>query len=215
MELLQNKKDYCKTLRFVSRDTQNGLSLIEAEDIVFDFDGITKYLCDRFYSRQTLASCDAFLQRDNEYYLMEFKNREAQRIRPGEIEKKAFMSFNLLRLEMDQTVSVEDACDHATLFVIFRDDVPVQAPVDREKAMDQETSADIPRPEAERVSERSAGSDSYRALVEKVKQLAKIEETDPILFGLRKMKDKFYHQIYTIPKSEFMDKWYPQLFPGT
>lgn len=215
MELLQNKKDYCKTLRFVSRDKQNKVSLIETEDIVFDFDGITKFLCEQFHSKQILASCDAFLQRDNEYYLMEFKNQEAQRVKPDEIEKKAFMSFNLLRLEMDQTVSVEDARDHATLFVIFRDDVPTQASAGRGKNTVGEESTSTCRPESGQGTGGFTRSGSYQDLVGKLGRLAEIEEAEPILFGLRKMKGKFFHDIYTIPKSEFMNKWYSQLFPGT
>lgn len=215
MELLRNKEDYRKTLRFVSRDKQNGISLIETEDIVYDFDSITKFLCDQFYSKQTLASCDAFLQLDNEYYFMEFKNQMAQKIKSGEIQKKAFMSFNLLRLEMDQTVSVEDARDHTTLFVVFRDDVPPQVPAAGEKTAGEEKVVDTPQPKPESETGESARFSSYKAFVDKLGQLAKIEETAPILFGLRQLKGKFYQNIYTMPKSEFMNNWYPQLFPDT
>lgn len=202
MELLKNRDDYEKDLCVVSRDTDNGVSLIDTKDKVFDFDGITKYLSEQFYPGQTLASCDAFFQRGDEYYLMEFKNRVPQRIKPGELKKKVFMSFNLLRLEMDQTISVEDARDHTTLFVIFRDDAPAQTAAGGEKAVGEKAANDSP-PEP----------GSYLALVDKLHQLAKIKETEPILFGLRELKDKFCHQIYTLPKSEFMDKWYPRLFP--
>lgn len=213
MELLRNKNDYLKPLWFVSWDDQNAVPFIAKDDIVYDLDCITKFLCNQFYSRQTLSSCDAFFQRDQEYYLIEFKNQDAQRIKPGELEKKAFMSFNLLRLEMDQTVSVDDAREHTTLFVVFRDDVSDQAPADGAKATGTEKAADAPEPKPEGETGGSAGPGSYKAVVDKLCQLAKIE--DPILFGLRKMKGKFYQEIYTIPKSEFMNKWYPQLFPGT
>lgn len=58
------------------------------------------------------------------------------------------------------------------------------------------------------------GESSFSDIRGKMHQLAKVSG-EPILFDLRRIHGKLYREIYTLPKSEFMELWYPQLFPGT
>lgn len=179
MEFLPNIESYLQPLSRVSLDDAKQCSLIDTSDLVYNFDGIAKYLCKELQRREIVASCDALLRRDEQYYFLEFKNQPQVNINPAQLAKKAFQSFQLFRLAIEQEMSVEEARDHLALFVIYED-------------------------------EKSSFSD-FRG---KMHQLAKVPG-DPILFDLRKVRGKLYQEIYTLPKSEFMDSWYLRLFSGT
>lgn len=179
MKFLSNIEDYSQPLNRVSLDDAKKCALIDTNDLVYNFDGIAKYLCKELQRGETVASCDAMLRRGEQYYFLGFKNQPEKNIDPVQLAGKAFQSFQLFRLAIKQEMSVEKARDHLTLFIIYAD-------------------------------EKSSFSD----LRNKMHQLSKLPGK-PILFDLRKVHGKLYQEIYTLPKSEFMDVWYPKLFPNT
>ena len=121
MEFLSDIKCYLTPLRKASMDKENRAPLIDTDDLVYNFDGITKQLCKKLQRKETLASCDALLKRDEQYYFLEFKNQPQVNIDLPQMAKKAFQSFQLFRLAIEQDMSVEQARDHLTLFVIYAD----------------------------------------------------------------------------------------------
>ena len=181
MDFPPDKEIYLRSLREVSTDDAKGVAFIDADNQVYNFDKIAKYLTKQLQAKQAVASCDGLLERDGEYYFLEFKNQPQANIDTAQLARKAFQSFQLFRLAIDQESNVDATVSQLTLFVIYAD---------------------------------TGEDESFEGVRGKVHQLAKMEEAAPILFGLRKVKNKLYKEIYTISKPEFMSTWYPILFPS-
>ena len=122
MDFLPNREDYLQPLRMVSLDKAKGVSLIDADDLVYNFDGIAKHLYEELQRKEPVASCDALLNNGEQYYFFEFKNQTQKKVERSQMAKKAFQSFNLFRLAIEQELSVDETRDHSTLFVIYADE---------------------------------------------------------------------------------------------
>lgn len=90
MQFLSDLEIYSQPLSKVSWDKAKKCALIEKEDSVYHFDGIAKQLCKELQRRETVASCDALLEREGKYYFLEFKNQPQANIDPAQLAKKAF-----------------------------------------------------------------------------------------------------------------------------
>lgn len=121
MDFLPNKQAYLQPLSKVSLDDSKTVSLVDTDDILYNFDGIKKYLCKQLQRREEAASCDGLLERDGTYYFLEFKNQPSKKVDAAQLARKAFQSFHLFRLAFEQEMSVDESREHLVLLIIYQD----------------------------------------------------------------------------------------------
>lgn len=121
MDFLPNIQEYWRPLREVSMDDAKAVSLVDTDDMLYNFDSIKKALCKQLQRREAAASCDGLLERDGTYYLLEFKNQPSKNVDAGQLARKAFQSFHLFRLAFEQEMSVDESRDHLVLLVVYQD----------------------------------------------------------------------------------------------
>lgn len=111
------------TLKSTSIDEEHGNTpLLQQEDPVYNFDGVKKCICRKLRGANECSSCDALYVVNNNYYLLEFKNQTQQKVDRANIQKKAFDSFNLLRITFDKRCSFDELMEKTTLLVIYKEE---------------------------------------------------------------------------------------------
>ena len=125
MDIQLRLQDYWKSLSDCSRDDNAKAALIESPLLqAYKLDTIAKYVCKRLRGGMTLAGCDAYLEKNGKYYFIEFKNQDSAEVSAEDIRKKAYDSISTLRMAIDQKIQLDDLCENALFFVVFRDEQP-------------------------------------------------------------------------------------------
>ena len=117
------KENYLKSLKDISCDTTNGVSLIKNDEIKMlclddMISDISKDLC-----INAPSSCDAVYMKNDKIYVIEFKNRKYSQITSKDkrdIREKAYHSM-LFLLHLEDNKSMVEIKDNATLFVVFKE----------------------------------------------------------------------------------------------
>lgn len=179
--MLFDKEKYQDTLRKASYDDANDVSLIEDDRVkAYLLDGISKETA-KEYEIDIPSSCDALCVAKEDFFVIEFKNREYKDITPKDkrdIRKKAYQTPELLLNVFCRGWTMDDLIKHAILLVVFKD------------MQDKE--------------------ESFGKIAEKLNQWAN-GNCSPIKCKLAKFKRVFYKDIHTIGKNEFEEKFLPRL----
>ena len=121
-----NKEAYNRTLSEASKDDDNEISLIDDHiHTAYKLDDLTKRVCEELRDSQRLAGCDAYLKTNGVHWFIEFKNQYAKTVsekKKKQIWRKAYDSISTVRIAIDQTITLDDLCQNAEFFVVFRDE---------------------------------------------------------------------------------------------
>ena len=162
----------------------DGQGFIESNQIVYDFDEITKEIADIYRNNRPVASCDALYVKDKKHiYLFEFKNARRSRIGKNFFAQKAYDSAMTLLFAFYQNISLEELRDCLYLIVVYND---------------------------ENVVEKEQESAYFEAFKKSVGCLA--GSRNIILFHLDTYKGTLYKEVITVDKDYFMEQIYPQIF---
>ena len=130
----------------------------------------------------TPSSCDSVVVKGQDIYMIEYKNRDYQKVSSRdkrEIRKKLYQSRELVLNTFWPTKDLQYIADHVHVFVVF-------------KSMDNE-------------------SVSFDKLANTLNALAGNQQEE-IKCKLAKFKDTFYKEVHTISKAEFESKYMPIIF---
>lgn len=179
-----NEDKIYSTLGNRSKDDA-GQGFIDSDQIVYDFDEITSEIALQYRDKRPMASCDAlYLRKDDNIFLIEFKNVKKSRIGRTYFLQKAYDSVYSLQFAFFNNLSIEELRDRLCLVVVYNDG--------EKKDREQE-------------------SKHFDEIKSSIKKLAGIEKRD-ILFDLEKYMGVLYNDVITVEKTEFMDEIYPQIF---
>ena len=171
------------TLTEASKD-DDGNSVIESTQEVYDFDEIAKVVAADYRVKKPQRSCDAlYIKDDDNIYLLEFKNTRSSNVPKKSLKEKAYDSIMTLLFAFFPEFSLEDVKSKVSLVFVYNNEAD---------------SENIPR------------SDAIESMKNKMKQLS--SESDNILFGLEIYKGVLYKNIYTKDKTEFMQNLYGEIF---
>ena len=175
------KEDYRGTLRKASYDDANDVSLIENDDVeVYLLDEMAKAIA-KEYGMETPSTCDSLWTKENEIFVIEFKNREYKSIAAKdkrEIRKKAYQTPEILLNSIFRNQTMENLSEHATLLVVFKN------------MQDKE--------------------ESFGKFAGKLNQLAN-GSAQRVRCKLGSFKGEFYKDVHTIGKEEFEAVYLPQI----
>lgn len=190
MKKVKEYRSFLCSLSEVSRDKENHEILIHDEDAdhrVVNFDGVKKNIC-KFYRGDGTCSCDAYLEKNNIRYLIEFKNQGEGNVDVTNIQNKAFDSLALLMMNEDLCRS--QLAENTVLIIVYN------------------TKRYIPDKDS---YPASPSSDKF---ARKVKELAgkKGLASYPVKFGLQPYIGELYRNVYTVDVEVFKNEFYPVLF---
>lgn len=178
-----DEKEIKSTLTITSKD-DNGNSVIENEQEVYNFDKITKRVAEMYRANKPQHSCDALYIKDNDnIFLIEFKNARKSRIGKKELQQKAYDSIMTLQMGFFQQYSLNDLKEKTILICVYND---------------------------EGVIEKEQESISFNNIKEKISHMANQENS--ILFDLEKYKGVLYRDILTVEKRQFMNELFNMVF---
>ena len=182
MTPLLDIEKYKQSFKEASYDEHNEESLITDErKEVYIFDDIAKAIAESF-EMDTPSSCDSVVLRGEEIYMIEFKNRDYEKINTKDrrdIRKKAYQSRELLLSTFLVDKTLQYVSEHVQLLVVF-------------KTIDNKAK-------------------SYDDIVESMKRLAK-EERPVIRCKLGEFEGTFYKKVRTISKANFEENYMPKIF---
>ena len=116
-------EDYQKTLNECANteDKPEQLELWNGDEQAVALDDLCTLLR-KMNGNQQVSSCDAFIDRDDEYYFIEFKNQPVKNIETVDVQKKAFISPTIVQMLLKQDESFESISAKSHLYVVYQDD---------------------------------------------------------------------------------------------
>lgn len=110
---------YASTFSETSYDGMKKESLVnDSYHIVYNFDSITRDICQEYRAGEYLSSADALAFKDGDIYLFEFKNQPTRNVDRRVIQKKAFDSLYLLEHAVFPEASLESLARKTIFYVI-------------------------------------------------------------------------------------------------
>ncbi len=190
MNIIKDYSKYFHTIRELSWDERNHVSLIEDDDEhhrMIDFDEIKREICKSFRGEEN-SSCDAYLKKDGKRYLVEFKNQSEGNIKRAKLRNKAYDSITLLM--MNENVTREELRENTVLIVVYDN---------KKHVLD---------------SESYNSSESMDGITQTLKKLAKRPGADKPLvkFQMEKYIGSLYQDVHTLQVEDFKRIFYPVLF---
>lgn len=177
-----NVEEYKGNFKDASYDSIHGESLIEDQSQqVYILDEIAKKIASAL-EIDTPSSCDSVVVRDEDIYLIEFKNRDYKDITSKdkrEIRKKAYQSQELILSTFLKDKTIQYVAEHVQLFVVF-------------KSME-------------------SSPESFGKISETLNRLAN-GDTPEIKCKLAKFEGTFYKTVRTVSKDDFEKIYMPQIF---
>lgn len=125
MDIPLRLSDYLKTLSEASFDDDKNERLIESDFRAYKLDTLTVRVCRELRNGQTLSGCDAYWKANGIHWFIEFKNQYANSISQKTVQqiwRKAYDSISTVRMAIDQTIPLDELCQHAKFLVVFRDE---------------------------------------------------------------------------------------------
>lgn len=182
MTPLLDIEKYKKSFKEASYDRVHKESLITDErKEVYIFDDIAKAIADSF-EMDIPSSCDSVVLRGEDIYLIEFKNRDYEKVNTDDkrdIRKKAYQSRELLLSTFLEDKTLQYVSEHVQLLVVF-------------KTIDNKAK-------------------SYDNIVDSMKRLAK-DDRPVVRCKLDKFEGTFYKKVRTISKVDFEENYMPKIF---
>lgn len=188
MKLIEYEFD--STLEETSKDDNSGESLIVDRDPkhqVVNFDDIEKKMC-KIFHRSQRRSCDAYVEKNDLRYLIEFKNQSADRINKTKIREKIYDSIALLAL--NENISREPLAQQTVVIVVYNSKKHVQ---------DKSTASPAP---------------AIDKFTRKLKTYANKKDLEnyPKKFSVNYFIGKLIHNAYTVDVEDFQNEFMPMLF---
>lgn len=175
-------KRYRKPLSEVSKD-DDGNSLIEKENEVFDFDKIAEVLAKEYRASKPQCSCDALHIKDEEHiYLIEFKNARSSHVPKKSLKLKAYDSIMTLQCVFCPDSSLDEIRKKVYFVFVYNN----------------------------KCNESELENEEFDKFKNKLKELT--SEEQPILFGLEIYKGMLYKDVFTIDKEQFNNSMYQTIF---
>ena len=119
-----NLENYLKTLRECAKTDdklEQQLELCDGDELAIDLDNLCGLL-KKMNGNQLMASCDAFVDKNGEYYFIEFKNQPVKNIRENEVQKKELISPVIVQMLLKSDESFASISDKSHLYVVYQDD---------------------------------------------------------------------------------------------
>ena len=116
-------ENYQKTLSECAntKDKTEQLELWNGDEKAIALDDMCTLL-KKMNGNQQVSSCDAFIDRNEEYYFIEFKNQPVKNIEIVDVQKKAFISPIIVQMLLKQNESFESISEKSHLYVVYQDD---------------------------------------------------------------------------------------------
>lgn len=190
MRIIEDYNRYLCKISELSWDKQMKVSLIEDDEKqyrMYNFDGMKKTLCRKFRGEQNF-SCDAYWEKNDMRYLIEFKNQSEGNIKREHLWNKAYDSFALLLV--NENITREELAKNTILIVVY----------DNQKNISNSSSYNP--------------SKSFDKITETLKGYAKLTGVNklPVKFGLDKYRGDLYREVHTLEVNDFKKYYYPILF---
>lgn len=168
-------KNKAKSMLSETSKDDKGNTVVDYQNIVYNFDSITKDIADIYRVKKPHKSCDAlYIKDDAHIYLMEFKNVRKSRIPKKVLHEKAYDSIMTLQMAFFQNFSLDDLKERVVLIIIYND---------------------------AGVVEKEQDSVSFDAFKGKLSGLS--NSRNNILFDLGIFCGKLYKNVLTIEKQEY------------
>lgn len=173
------------SLEKTSLDDATGSYLVHDQDIVVNFDEVSKQIGQQLRLGNKPRSCDALYRGQKYNFLIEFKNMKASDIKHSqqpELHEKAYDSFFQLMIYLDTRETIDQLSAKTRLIVVYND-----------------------AKEAESAATDVASSPSIDKMVRKLKVFSKLEDLDtyPKKFKLERLQGKLYDKVLTIDVTDF------------
>lgn len=156
---------------------------------VYNFDKLTELVAEKFRKNKKTKSADAFfVNKKDEFYLIEFKNTPKNHMPRNELFYKAYDSILPIQLLFGDGLNIGELCKKLTYIVVYNNNVHLS------RKCTENPSA------------------SFEAFGAEMAKLAKVDKNIEIYFGLEIYKDVFFKNIYTIDKEDFIQNYEPDIF---
>lgn len=190
MRIIDSYSKYLCSVSELSRDKDRGISFIEDDEKshrMYNFDGIKKTICKKIRGEKNY-SCDAYWEKNNKKYFIEFKNQAEGNISRENLWNKAYDSAAMLLI--NENITREELAQKAVLIIVYNNQRHLS-----------DASSYNP-------------SQSMDKFTKKIKGFAKLTGVDqlPVKFGLDKFKGILYHEVHTLGVEDFKKYFYPVLF---
>lgn len=190
MRIIEDYNSYLCKISELSWNKQKKMSLIEDNAMqhrMYNFDGIKRTLCKKLRGEQCF-SCDAYWEKNDIRYLIEFKNQSEGNIKREYLRNKAYDSIALLLV--NENTTREELAKNTILIVVY----------DNQKNVANSSSYNP--------------SESIDKITKTLKGYAKQTGVNqlPVKFGLDKYKGVLFHEVHTLEVNDFKKYYYPVLF---
>ena len=117
----QVRFNYRSTLRETSLSADKHSPFLNLDDEVYNLDKLSDGL-KGIHGNKRFSTCDAFIERNGMYALVELKDQPNKNIQNKEIQKKVIESAMVLLVSWKNDATQEDLAKKLRLFVVFHDD---------------------------------------------------------------------------------------------
>jgi hypothetical protein len=194
MDLKIKKEDYKSTLKDTSWDKTGKCYLLSDSEEVYNFDDISKAVAKKLRLGNKTRSCDAlYINKKDEIFLIEFKNRLPENKLKTELHEKAHDSFITLLEALYPNELICDIKPKCTLIIVYN-----------EKKNDVCEDDD-----SEDQSEHYNMAPSIDNMEKTLKAFAKVGTLRQYKL---KFKNYFYKDVFTIDKDVFIKEFKPFIF---
>ncbi len=141
MRIIDNYSTYLCFISELSRDQERGISFIQDDEKshrMYNFDGIKKTICKKIRGEKSY-SCDAYWEKNNMKYFIEFKNQAEGNINRENLWNKAYDSAAMLLI--NENITREELAQKAVLIIVYDNQrhVPGSSSYNPSESMDKIT----------------------------------------------------------------------------
>ena len=123
------------------------------------------------------------MDKNNEFYLIEFKNTPKNHMTRNELFYKAYDSILPIQLLFGNELNIAELCNKLTYIVVYNNNAQLS-----EKCMENPSA-------------------SFEAFGMEMAKLAKVDKNAEIYFGLEIYKDVLFKNIYTVDKEDVIQNY--------